>query len=394
MLGEKPDWSCLDRFQQTITREKFEQALKTIYLPYDAGREYYEVHPDYVLIRTNQDKPKSYYRLKFATETVSSKTESASSNRLEVTRNDLQPLAGLTIAIDPGHIGGVFSVMEERHFQIGNDPPVKEGDQTLVVSKKLKERLETLGARAVLLRTENEPVTTKRPEDFWDVAEEIVVDQEKKANWLSFNKLRQTPSQYQARIEWRANLLFYRVSEIHARAQEIRKIRPDFTLSVHFNVDPWGVGENARLSDENHLHVICNGTYMQSEVALDDVRLQMFQKMLSRNYETEIPLCLEVANSLAETTGLRPYGYGGKNASKQANSPYVWARNLLANRLYPGPVIFLETYCLNSREVYERLQLGDYEGLKEVNGKKRPSLYSEYVEGVVQGLVDYYSKSR
>ncbi|MCB1120395.1 MAG: hypothetical protein KJT03_02500, partial [Verrucomicrobiae bacterium] len=110
--------------------------------------------------------------------------------------------------------------------------------------------------------------------------------------------------------------------------------------------------------------------------------------------ETEIPLCLEVANSLAETTGLRPYGYGGKNASKQANSPYVWARNLLANRLYPGPVIFLETYCLNSREVYERLQLGDYEGLKEVNGKKRPSLYSEYVEGVVQGLVDYYSKSR
>jgi hypothetical protein len=44
--------------------------------------------------------------------------------------------------------------------------------------------------------------------------------------------------------------------------------------------------------------------------------------------------------------------------------------------------------------VYERIQLGDYEGLKEVRGELRQSLYAEYVQGVVEGLVDYFNGNR
>lgn len=392
MLGEEPDWSSLDVYQNTLTREEFEEALKTIYLPYGVGGEYYELYRDHVMIETNHDDPDATYRLEFAPESAS--REERRTSDLPARPGGAHPLSGLTIAIDPGHIGGAFSVMEERHFQIGDDPPVKEGDQALIVSKKLKNRLESLGAAAILLRTGNEPVTGKRPKHFREEAEAIVADREQEAGLFNFWKLRQLSSQYQARIEWRANLLFYRVSEIQARAELVKTIRPDFTVSVHFNVDPWGPDEQPRLSEDNHLHVLCHGTYMKTEVALDDVRLQMFHKLLSRNHETEIPLCLSVAHALAEQTGLRPFGYGGKNASKQGDSPYVWARNLLANRIYPGPVIFLEAYCLNSESVYRRIQMGDYEGLREFDGKLVSSLYAEYVEGVVQGLVDYYSPSR
>ena len=33
-----------------------------------------------------------------------------------------------SVILDPGHNGGKFSEMEGRHFAIGDDKPVKEGD--------------------------------------------------------------------------------------------------------------------------------------------------------------------------------------------------------------------------------------------------------------------------
>ena len=44
-------------------------------------------------------------------------------------------LSGLTIALDPGHIGGDWSAMERRHFSLHGDQPVKEGDLALAVAK-------------------------------------------------------------------------------------------------------------------------------------------------------------------------------------------------------------------------------------------------------------------
>ena len=72
----------------------------------------------------------------------------------------------------------------------------------------------------------------------------------------------------------------------------------------------------------------------------------------------------------------------------------VWARNLLANRLYECPVIFLEPYRMNHEEVYARVQAGDYEGEREVAGKMRRSIFREYADAVVAGLRDYYSSAR
>ena len=45
---------------------------------------------------------------------------------------------------------------------------------------------------------------------------------------------------------------------------------------------------------------------------------------------------------------------------------------------------------MNSADVVARVAAGDYEGKKVVNGIERPSIYREYVDGVVEGLVEYY----
>src|SRR5690606_4726088 len=74
-----------------------------------------------------------------------------------------KPLAGLKIALDPGHLGGQWAKMEERWFQIGKSKPVTEGDMTLAVAKLMAPRLEALGAEVILTRSKASPVTSLRP---------------------------------------------------------------------------------------------------------------------------------------------------------------------------------------------------------------------------------------
>ncbi|HZC59387.1 MAG TPA: hypothetical protein VE154_05295, partial [Chthoniobacterales bacterium] len=70
------------------------------------------------------------------------------------------------------------------------------------------------------------------------------------------------------------------------------------------------------------------------------------------------------------------------------------ARNLLANRLYECPVIYVEPYVMNSEEVFARIQAGEYEGLRNFGGVLRPNIFEEYVDGVVTGLAAYFKEVR
>src|SRR2546425_291980 len=52
-----------------------------------------------------------------------------------------RPLAGLRIALDPGHLGGKWAKMEERWFKVDDSRPVQEGDLALRVARLLASRL-------------------------------------------------------------------------------------------------------------------------------------------------------------------------------------------------------------------------------------------------------------
>jgi hypothetical protein len=95
---------------------------------------------------------------------------------------------------------------------------------------------------------------------------------------------------------------------------------------------------------------------------------------------------------MARATRLPPYIYTSDSAINVGGSPYIWARNLLANRLFECPVIYLEPYVMNNQEVVDRVQLGDYAGRRNINGTPRESIYREYVRGVVDGIVAYYGQ--
>src|ERR1700730_14887613 len=97
---------------------------------------------------------------------------------------------------------------------------------------------------------------------------------------------------------------------------------------------------------------------------------------------------------MATTTGLPPYRYTSPNAKSMGSSGDVWARNLLANRLYECPVILIEAYVMNSEEFFARFQAGEYEGLRNFGVVLPQNSYQEYVEGVVDGLKTYFRSAR
>jgi len=379
-LAERPNWKSLDVFQETITREDFVALLDQVYAPGGAWNDMIRVEADQALVKTGAGK--TFWSLRFAP----SREQASPVRRYWRGKAELpdvtpgKPLNGVKIALDPGHIGGDWAKVEERWFQIGNSVPVTEGDMTLRVARMLKDRLEKLGATVALTRSKPSPVTSMRPKQLLSEARLSLIDKEQDITPVSLQK--------------EADRLFYRAAEIRRRAQLVNTaIKPDLVLCLHFNAEAWGNEAQPTLSELNHLHFLVTGSFSADELSYEDQRFNMLQKLLSRAYPEELAVTERIARSMASATKLPPYEYIGGNAIKVGKSPYIWARNLLANRLFHSPVVYLEPYVMNNREVFARIQAGDYEGLRKVGGKMRPSIYREYVDSVVQGLVDYYSSN-
>jgi hypothetical protein len=49
---------------------------------------------------------------------------------------------------------------------------------------------------------------------------------------------------------------------------------------------------------------------------------------------------------------------------------------------------------MNSKDGFARIQAGDYEGTKEINGINRKSIFREYADSVAEGLAEYYRNAR
>ncbi len=302
---------------------------------------------------------------------------------------DGKPLAGVRIALDPGHLGGRWAKLEARWFQIGDSLPVMEGELTLQVARRLADRLRDLGAeRADLVREATEPTTPLRPSDLADHARQTLLDQ----------GVRNPPNLYDGPFDpqrgisilWNAEVLFTR-ADIRARARRVNDtLRPDLVVCLHFNAEAWGDPAAPKLVPGNHLHLLVNGCYEPDEIARDDVRFELLLRLLARTGPEELAAAGPVAAALASATGLPAYRYTGPNALHVGDSPFVWARNLLANRLYGCPVVYCEPYVMNSPEVFVRVQAGDYEGTRDFGGVPRKSIVREYADAVADGLAAYY----
>ncbi|MEN8772521.1 MAG: N-acetylmuramoyl-L-alanine amidase [Akkermansiaceae bacterium] len=334
-LGLPPDWSNLDKFQNIISKETFLSRLQTIYTKDDSWKKW---------ISIDESKNQAVigdYQIQFSPEDKSAPGSIFDwKTRSNLSDDRALPLEGLIIAIDPGHIGGDYALIEEREYKWEN-LTIREGSMTLKTAKILKPLLEKLGASVTLVRSKLEPVTRSKAKDFTNPK------------------------------------LFYRTSEIRARANLVNQsIKPDLVICLHFN----GSESKTPVTDQ-HFHIILNGTYTAEELAHEDERFEMLQRLLSGTIIEEIPLAREIAAAFNKNVKLPAYRYpaSSRTSQKLANHPNLWARNLLANRLYQCPVIFMEPFVMNS---------SPFIALFREDPQK---IYRKYAQTVADGVTRYYS---
>ncbi|MEK0445726.1 MAG: hypothetical protein RLZZ399_1047 [Verrucomicrobiota bacterium] len=378
-LAIAPDWSWLDAYQGKLRRSELLRALDEHYAPGGTAAGWIEVGPRAVRVKAGGN---TWKEIALAPEGTA--TDRGHARRFWRKAREMgpapagRPLQGVRIAIDPGHLGGSWARMEERYFQMPTGQPVMEGDLTLQVAKKLQPQLEKLGAQVTLLRKSDLPTTRERPETLKPAAEA---------------DLNGSPTQ--ERIRLHSELFFYRISEIRARARLVNEqIQPDVVVCLHLNAEDWGEPESPQLVPRNHFHTLVNGCYGPKELGFDDVRAEMLEHLFAGTADESVPLSETVAEAVAEESGLPPFTYFSSNARRVGKGPYVYARNLLATRLYRAPVVYLEPYVMNSGPIWRRVQAGDYTGTRSVQGVPTKSLVSEYAAGVAAGLARYYADNR
>lgn len=386
-LGEVPDWSRLEPFQENITREEFVYLLRHCYA--HAPEDYTDtilIQPDRALILKQSNLPAAgWFELRFRNSNQLSATPQkfwrTPVEMQDLPANSSKPLEGIRIAVDPGHIGGKWVTWDDRHFKVGRDTlSVNEGEMTLKVAKILERDLTLLGAEVILTRSSNNPVTTERIDTLQDEA-------------ISYLKQRKVvPSS--GLIASTAKKMFAISSEIRSRGDLVNdSIQPDLALCLHFNASP-AKSRRPAFRTPNHLHLLINGCYSRGEIAEDDTRFEMIMRIVQRVYYEELDLSDEISRTMQKETRLPAFHYDGTNGMAVNDNDLVWARNLLANRVFFCPVVFFEPFCMNHREIYSRVQEGEYAGLREINGIYRKNIYQEYADGITAGLVNYYRKVR
>jgi len=271
------------------------------------------------------------------------------------------PLAGLHIALDPGHIGGQWAAAEGRQFRIAEDDfYVREGELVLAVAQLARAKLMALGAKVTLLREEAARVNPNNPLDYLELAaEQISLPNESSlsALWV-----------YGRAIRARAVHLSIVKGDLMERARSVnQEVQPDALISLHINAAAWPTenvseaSENGnamlRLVNANNLHVLIFGCLSNEELQAENQLEQLAVKLTNGSGPAELLLGGALATALAEATELPAARYRRNNAILlSSQQPYLFARNLLLLRMAECPTVLLEPYISNSVGAYGRLQ--------------------------------------
>lgn len=378
---QAPDWDMLQKDYPALSQSVNLDWAQALLLPEERGLLWFHIEPEQhrIILRQNDSElrwesdpdassnPKRYWR---------------PWEEIQPHTTENLPLLGLRVALDPGHVGGEFAATEHRFFHIeGADFPVAEGDLNRIVARRLEKALQKLGAIVSWTNKQDSPLTAGSPEDYKELAKNTLSPM---ADWETLDS-----DQQAARIRNWAVRYWLIIGDIRERARLVNEeIQPDLVLSIHFDAAPWPENENGTLQlvPESFAHIIVNGSYLEFELALEDVRADFMRRLLQNTPEEEVHWGLAMADALRDVIGSPAFTYRGRNAVNVQNHPYLWGRNLLANRLFEAPTLFLEPFVMNSKLDHSRIQ-------KALAGEAEDDdIFDQYVEFVLRGLLNRRQK--
>ncbi len=388
-------WKTLEQYAGTLNRSDFEHRLHSIFDPTGAIYPFLTVSDESVQIFLDTNKAGSpAAEVSFATKDYRRPSPAEFRNPAEIQNTAApatKPLAKLCVVVDPADIGGKWARMENRAQSYKGFGEVREGDCNLLVAKILTAKLEALGAKVFLTHSTTEPVSGLNPEDLMEPAATFLTDRPKLLPKAFFDRAQGLSKRHPKAVQIAAETLLTKTVEARARAEKVRnEFRPDITLVLQHDATPRSRGGGFARSNRNVFFI--HGAYTHNELTEDPhQRLKMLTKLLANVTPVEATVADHIANRFVSMTGFQPVRYGDSKVTRStAGNPYVVARNLALNREHDGPVVVIEPYFMNERVTLQRLLAGDYEGVRFISGELRPSIYREYADAVVLGLLDAY----
>jgi hypothetical protein len=401
-LLEEPaaaDWRALARFDRTLTRHEFEIRLDGIFDPSHALRPFLSVGNDAVAIfasPTHEREP--LVVIHFAT-TTTARTRLPVSFRSRAEFLQLQssvpakPLTGLRIALEPADIGGRWAEMEDRSVEIHGYGRAKEGDYNLIVAQLLRERLVALGAEVFLVRDRTEPILAARAPVLLNEIREALRQKPSTLPESFYERAKGLRLEDPKDFEAAAGLLLTKTLETHARAILLRQsFQPDITLVLQHNATAESMKGGLTKTNRNIFFV--DGAWSAEEVRQPAQRFRLLTKLLEDVTPIEAGVAVAISHRFKAKTGIPPVEYGDSATTRRVvrGNDYVVARNLAFNRSHDGPVVVTEPYFMNQADTLTRLLAGDFPGERVVAGKKITSIYREYADCVMEGIVDAYAR--
>jgi N-acetylmuramoyl-L-alanine amidase len=282
-----------------------------------------------------------------------------------------QPLLGLKIALDPGHMGTKrWDDLAEKYTNDHKGHWLSEGELNLQMAIMLEQELMRLGATVMITRSEYAPVTNVNYSTF-DVHERGLRALRESTLDPWFQQLIESsppgPALYSAferspqfrKVFSESNRREYFIGgyDLEARSEMINRFSPDFTLILHLDGGTAANGGDGLNSGHDGTKAYVPGAFTPSELSSREDRMYFGRHLLDkRTRDTSIELAKSIVDQIHDQLKI-PYDsiYPGHSV---AVAPGVQARNLeLQRKLISHPSAYIEgLYYSCPAEFYALLQ--------------------------------------
>jgi N-acetylmuramoyl-L-alanine amidase len=268
-------------------------------------------------------------------------------------KNEAQPLKGLKIAIDAGHIASSFSeAMNEQKFLYFLRDSLKstldtvkiyEAELTYKTAMILKNMLEEKGASVFLTRPTPSLTTFGCSYGYWyNNYKQKVLDSLLQANKLEAAEYRKLNKLPEYNFFWD----FFRDYELANRARLINAWKPDASCIIHYNVDeknvPW-----KKVSTNDYTMAFIGGCFTSDRLDNIQSKINFLKLLFSSQLNRSEKLSALTVKEFSESLGI-PAAHSNdadylKNNCMSTNSKGVYCRQLILCNKINSPLVYGES---------------------------------------------------
>jgi N-acetylmuramoyl-L-alanine amidase len=417
-LGNNPVYALdgyqhkFDIFQATLKKEYLEnKILKYLKNDPEIGNHYLLTDNAFYMFATKEDKlnAKPEFVLNFGSKTKPQKRIFVANKLAD------KPLAGLRVAIDPGHLGGNMAIIEDRFIDMTLPDKThlqfNEGTLAAFTAKILRNYLVHAGAEVLLTR--EEPGQSVCSTSFNDCcAKEFGINNEQ--DWLNETKQQkiinhlkkskpsfvlcrnENPEErlrsitdakdaYEKVFALKKALfrLCYNSIDLRARIDKINAFAPDITIIIHFNAS----GSAYDISSNNYNLVFIPGSFLNGELKEQRFREEFVRLLLTDDLEKSLSLSQEIIKNFNDTLGVPTM----KCRLYQPKTTIfvdagIYCRNLGLTRGVHSPICYGETLIQNNVEEAKRLTQKDFDFEGQLISSRLADVARAYFYGICEYL--------